>query len=479
MAAFLIGRTLRIKTSGLVFALVLLAGGVAFGQQTTRQNKLDKLLRHKDVYPWKVSVLAVELKSGETIFSSRSTRPLIPASNMKLVVTAASVSPWGANYEFITLLGRKGKDLVVIGSGDPGFADPALQITYKQDPTTVFRDWAGKVKRAGLRDVCNIIVDDSIFDKQFQHPNWPPSNQRNRTYTPVVGGLNLWRNLVTVKKAKRNLPGNLKLLVEPAISYRPESKRAPESHRQAWISGRPGAMAGYAGGVQSSSGVDDPAVFFGSVFRAVLAKEGVSVSGQVVRQKLSDAEGKLDEQVVPLARASTKLTDIIGRANKWSRALFAECLLKCVGAGAGQQGSWASGSAAVGKFLTDRARANVDQFVIDDGSGLSRKNRVSPAVLVAVLQYMHRRSDAKAFRESLAVWGRSGTLSKRSNKSVLAGRVFAKTGYIRGVRSLSGYVRSRRSKWIAFSILMNKDPDMNGWRARQLQADICQLLVDY
>lgn len=89
MAAFLIGRTLRIKTSGLVFALVLLAGGVAFGQQTTRQNKLDKLLRHKDVYPWKVSVLAVELKSGETIFSSRSTRPLIPASNMKLVVTAA------------------------------------------------------------------------------------------------------------------------------------------------------------------------------------------------------------------------------------------------------------------------------------------------------------------------------------------------------------------------------------------------------
>lgn len=478
MAGFLIIKTPRIKTSGLIFTLVLLAGGVAFGQQAGLQAKLDKLLRHKDVYPWKVSVLAAELKSGQTIFSSRSTRPLIPASNMKLVVTAAAVSRWGANYEFVTLLGRKGKDVVVIGSGDPGFAGPAMQITYNQDPTTVFRDWAGKVKRAGLREVSNVIVDDSIFDKQFHHPNWP-SKQLNRSYTPPVAGLSLWRNLVTVKKTKRDSRGVLELLVEPGISYRPKDKEVPDSRRQVWISGGPGAKAGYAGGVQSSVGVADPSVFFGCVFRAVLAKEGVSVRGQVVRQRLSDAEGKLDEQVVILAQASTKLTDIIRRANTWSRTLFAECLLKRLGVAPGQQGSWASGSTAVGKFLTDRVRAGADQFVIDDGSGLSRKNRVSPAALVAVLQYMHGRSDAKAFRESLAVWGRSGTLSKRSNKSVLAGRVFAKTGYIRGVRSLSGYIQTKRGNWIGFSILMNEVPGGHGWRARQLQEDICQLLVDY
>ncbi len=92
---------------------------------------------------------------------------------------------------------------------------------------------------------------------------------------------------------------------------------------------------------------------------------------------------------------------------------------------------------------------------------------------------MAKRPDAAAFRKSLAVWGQSGTLGKRSSKSVLARRVFAKTGYIKGVRSLSGYVRSKRGKWIAFSILMNKVPPGKGWRAKKLQQDICELLVDH
>ncbi|NIA08068.1 MAG: D-alanyl-D-alanine carboxypeptidase/D-alanyl-D-alanine-endopeptidase, partial [Actinobacteria bacterium] len=333
-------------------------------------------------------------------------------------------------------------------------------------------------KQSGITEVANIIVDDTIFDQQFIHPSWP-KRQLNRPYTPPVAGLNLWENLVSVKKYGRTSDGQLRLLVEPWISYLPKDKRPPDSYRQVWVSGGPGAGPGYAGGVDSSTGVDDPGIFFGSVFKSVLAGQSVSVTGDVLRRSVTNAQGQLDSDVVVLDQASTKLTDIIGRANKLSRALCAESLLKRLGVGPGRGGSWASGVVAVGKFLTDEAGAKADQFVIDDGSGLSRKDRLSPAVLVAVLKHMYQRPDAEAFRNSLSIWGRDGTLRKRLNRSALAGRVFAKTGYINGVRSLSGYVHTKRGRWIAFSILMNEVPAGHGGRSWQLRTDICELLINY
>ena len=275
------------------------------------------------------------------------------------------------------------------------------------------------------------------------------------------------------------------MLVEPGNDYYKlaKAKRPPDAHRQAWITGGPGAGPDYAGGVESKTekktGVTtatDPGIFFGSVFRAVLAKESIPVRGEVLRKRVTDVHGQLRSDVAVLAQTSTKLTDIIGRANKVSRNLFAGCLFKSLGAAPDQYGSWTSGSEAVKTFLIDQVGAKADQFVIDDGSGLSRRNRLSPTVLVAVLKYMHSRDDAEVFRKSLSIWGRDGTLRKRSSKSVLAGRVYAKTGYISGVRSLSGYIRTKRGNWVAFCILMNKVT--NGWRARQLQQDICELLVN-
>ena len=466
------------KMGRLILAFALLIGSFTCPARADIQARLDTILRHPDVYPWKVSVKAVDLSTGRTIFASRSTRALIPASNMKLLVTAAAVDRWGANHEFVTYLARRGNDVVLIGSGDPCFADPALQVKYNQDPTSIFRNWAQTLKRAGISRVANVIVDDTIFDQKFIHPDWP-KNQLNRSYTPPVGGLNLWENLASVKKHGKTSDGDLKLLVQPWVSYFPKDKQPPESFRQIWVSGGPKASNRYAGGVNSSTGVDDPGIFFGSVFKSVLVSQGISVRGEVQRQSVTNDHRQLNPDVVVLDQASTKLTDIIGRANKLSRALCAETLLKCLGATPGQQGSWASGISAIHEFLRGVSLRDLNQFAMYDGSGLSRKNRVSPALVVDVLEHMHKSNNAQAFRESLAIWGRDGTLRKRPNNSPLAGRVLAKTGYIKGARSLSGYVHTKKGKWIAFSIIMNEVPDGTGGRNWQLRSDICNLLVNY
>ena len=462
-----------------IFCLILLSGGLLQAQQAKVQAKLDEMLRAKDVHPWKVSVLAVDLASGRIICSSRPERPLIPASNMKMVVTAAAVSRWGTEHEFVTLLGRRGRDLVVIGDGDPGFGEALLIANRGQDQTSMFRKWAETIKKVGMTDVGDIIIDDTVFDQQFVHPNWP-KDQLHKSYAAPPGGLNLWENWIKVWRSTGS-GDRLKLFVEPAVSYGRLAGDSAKSKRQVWISSGPEDDANQTGGVRNTGGggkittVTDPGVFFGSVFRAVLDKQSVAVSGEVRRRRVGDGRGKLPTDTVILHRATTKLTDVIGRTNKYSRGLFAECLLKRLGSEDSGQGSFGSGVAAVGEFLTRHVGAKPDQFTIDDGSGLSRDNRLSPSVLVNVLRYMAARPEGDIFRKSLSISGQDGTLRARLNTRDLKRKLYAKTGYISGVYCLSGYMQTKRGKWIAFSILINNMTSRS--LAKQLQLDICHLLV--
>ena len=179
---------------------------------------------------------------------------------MKLVVTAAALSRWGSDYKFGTLLARRGNDIVVIGSGDPGFADPLRSVKYGKDPTSIFRDWARILKNAGLSKAGNIIIDDSVFDDAFVHPDWLGKDlkaQLNKWYTAPSAGLNLWENWVWVYKHSRDSQKDLKLQVGPAAANGKESKNIPLAHRRVSISGGPKAGRQRAGGARGPNGQDD------------------------------------------------------------------------------------------------------------------------------------------------------------------------------------------------------------------------------
>ena len=84
----------------------------------------------------------------------------------------------------------------------------------------------------------------------------------------------------------------------------------------------------------------------------------------------------------------------------------------------------------------------------------------------------------EAFARTLAVTGRDGSLRSRMRNTAAEGRVFAKTGYVAGVSALSGYVRTRSGRWLAFSILINDVPWGHVWRARLAQDKVCIRLVE-
>jgi len=144
----------------------------------------------------------------------------------------------------------------------------------------------------------------------------------------------------------------------------------------------------------------------------------------------------------------------IALTNKTSLNLHAELLLRLLGKLYGAGGSFAEGARVVRQFMVD---AGVDDgdFFLYDGSGLSPNDHIAPRAFTKLLAYAARQSWGEAWRATLPVAGLDGTLVYRFRGSPLQGRLWAKTGTLDGVNTLSGYLTAATGKMLAFSIMVN------------------------
>ena len=163
---------------------------------------------------------------------------------------------------------------------------------------------------------------------------------------------------------------------------------------------------------------------------------------------------KYDNKIQILTVFETPIQDVWARCNKDSLGLAAECLIKTISAKNTQgdiNGEWPHGQSLVSRYLNS-LNIPFQQFVLDDGSGLSRKNRLSPNTLVAVLKDIYASDNRDLFFDSLAVGGVDGTISKYFCQTPYKNNILGKTGYISSVRSFSGICKTPRGD-ILFSIL--------------------------
>jgi D-alanyl-D-alanine carboxypeptidase/D-alanyl-D-alanine-endopeptidase (penicillin-binding protein 4) len=465
------------------------------------RDRLDKRLAPLARQGIAYGVRIIALPGGEPIYAANaeglekpipgggvSTRLFAPASNMKLITTAAALDLFGRDHAFKTTLAVRGDDLVVVGGGDPSFGDAAIEGV--KGPVAELAKWAAALKAKGVTSVAGgIVVDDSHFDGEFVHPNWP-RDQLNEWFCAPVGGLNLNTNCVEVVIAERgagarfNLAGDWLTLVNQAKAGGAGggvSLLHGKAENEIILRGSLGAIP--RDGVSVT--IRDPGLFFGNALRKVLIDNGISVAGPVRRERVRAADGSLPAGVNVVAVHETPLPTVLARCNKRSQNLYAECLIKSLGAAwtpgaappppdADTATTWGRGSLMVRRFL-GKLHLPDEGVRILDGSGLSRENAVSPMLLTELLRYMHGAPDAEVFRESLAVGGVDGTLAKRMRDAGVRGNVLAKTGFIRGVSGLSGYVRTAQG-WIAFSMLFN---DVKGSTSgvKEMEDEICRDLI--
>jgi len=427
------------------------------------QARLDQILTDHKQPKIRFGGRVISLPDGEVLYHHRADRPLIPASNLKLIVMAAAIDRLGADYRFTTVLAIRGTDLVVIGGGDPTFGDVELARDRGETMTTVFHDWAARLKEAGVHRVPgNIVIDDHCFDHDFTHERWP-ADQFQAWYEAPIGGLNFNANCVEVWAEPGKGGGRARVWLSPGNTLLPVENKTATGKKQTATMGRlrhsdtitvSGTVArrGKLGDVT----IRDPGLYFGYVLKTVLAAKGIAVGGRVVRDRIHMDGGRLPADCHPVAVHHAPLADALARSGKKSLGMMTEGLIKTLGREHRGIGSWPAGREAVAAFLTDVGIPR-DTYVIDDGSGLSRDNRLTPHAVTEVLRHMFRSGDATfdLLRDSLAVGGIDGTLRKRFRNNAARGHVYGKTGYINGVKTLAGYVQTRSGQWLAFAFFYN------------------------
>jgi D-alanyl-D-alanine carboxypeptidase/D-alanyl-D-alanine-endopeptidase (penicillin-binding protein 4) len=456
------------------YVLVIMLMGVLAPAVATAADLLEQMntiLHDKNLAKVEMGVEVVQLgtspENSRVIYRHDSDVPLTPASNLKLITTSAALDRLGSDFHFRTQLVFHDGELILIGDGDPTFGDAELLSRSGWNVTTVFSNWAKQVKQLNLGPIKDVLVDDSIFDQEFFHPDWP-ADQRLNQYEAEVAGMNL--NLNCVDFYIRPTRGGSPVVygINPPTKYieienqcltgdgHPSMLRPVDTNK---VSLRGKAMI--ANVVPDSVTIHDGPMYAATVLNECLAIEGVNPAqpprrDRTLREGLIKATATGDKTWQVLGLHETPLSAVISRANKDSINLYGECLCKRLGAAtSGQPGSWDNGTAAVGDFL-NRIGVPAEQFHLDDGCGLSKKNAISAGAITQVLVHNYFSPNAKLFIDSLSVAGQDGTLSDRFVGSTLRGRVFAKTGTVNGVSCLSGYLNAQDGKHYAFSILMNK-----------------------
>jgi D-alanyl-D-alanine carboxypeptidase/D-alanyl-D-alanine-endopeptidase (penicillin-binding protein 4) len=474
------------------------------------ESQVTHLLGGADLGKAEISVLIRDLNTGRTLVDLNPDQPMIPASNMKLITTAAALYQLGAEFTFTTRLqlmpgspqvaqggpddpaaaepARDRPSLVIRGDGDPAFGDPILLAQAGYDNVDDFLDlWIQAIEDTGIEHFDALLIDDRIFDQQFVHPDWPDYDLPRR-WCAQVAGLTFYNNVMDVHPIPAAQIGSA-----PTIELYPYQPNLRTLNRATTkkiddfqLDRKPGTNQFiFRGSVRYRRSspfqvtVHDPPMFFADYFKHRLKKAGIQVDR--VERCASDARFS---QAQTLHAVHTTLPGVLDRTNQDSQNLFAESLLKRMGHQlTSAPGSYQNGTAAVRMFLRDTLGGRLAAVQVADGSGMSRNNLLTARLLVDLLEMMYRDEERGAtFTASLSHAGHNGTLQKRLKD--LDAQVYAKSGYLgksAGYASaLSGYLvlqEGERPRVYAFSMIFNGFTTTNT-KIKNLQDEILGLLEE-
>lgn len=438
------------------------------------KTDLDVILNDPNFRNAVIGAHVVSLQKNDVLYKSNESKSLVPASNMKLITTAAALEYLGPEFTYTTTVfldgslrrGEFSGNVFVRGAGDP-----SMSTYFLTNPMEIFERWADAFDSLGIRVIRgNIIGDDSYFDNTTWGPGWawddilypfssqvsalsfndnkvdfqllPGSEpgtpalvamQPNNAYMTVInnvltGQIGETSNIVPLREAYSNV-------VELTGFIEPDTTNTPAP-------------------VLQTVTVDNPTQFMMNLLKQTLESRGIRVLGGVF--SIDEWDDRVNYTTLsPLCYyTSPPLGQIVRVINTTSHNLAAEMLLKTMAKEITGTGSFDKGCEVLRNFIAHYGIAQESVSIVD-GSGLSRSNLLTPRQITTVLAAMYRSRYRTDFVNSLAVPGQIGTLATRMQDSRAEQNVQAKTGSMGHVCSLSGYVTSRDKEPLAFSLILN------------------------
>jgi len=457
--------------------LVVSPGALAKGREPVTQT-ISRLVRGAGLGD-QIGIEVVRLHDGAQLYQKRAERPLNPASNQKLLTAAAALWSLGPTFRASTkvegvLQNGKVKRLILRAAGDPS-------LGYR----TLFA-LAQALRLRGVDEVEQIVVDDSYFDGEMLPPAFDQQPGETAAFRAAIAAFSVDRNSYVVHVGpgpEVGAQGRVRVLADGYIvveNTTTTKARGPPKIQIDDESTDDGHLEIKVGGevpmtvrtLYYRRRVPDPRAHAASLWVRALRQAGV-------RGALGVEYAKVTERLSVLAdMPSGELSGLLYSLGKWSDNFTAEMLVKIMGAEAQTPGTSARGIEVVRETLASRG-VEVEGLVMVNGSGLFDGNRVSPHHITQTLLAAYRDPAIRAeYVSQLAVGGADGTLQSRLKNLPRARMVRAKTGTLRDVVALSGYVLGKPDKSVAFSFLANGIAGKQA-EARDLADKIVTALAGY
>lgn len=470
------------RAMGVLLVLAVWGGSAQAGPRTRDQERealrraMQSVIDQSPLGTARVTVQVKSLDDGTVVFARDADELLNPASNVKLYTAAAALTQLGTEYRFETefltpseFKEGKTKVLYIRGKGDPTITTERLYGIVSE------------LVHAGLKEVQDIVVDDTWFDADREPPGYDQESG-DKAYLAPTGALSLNWNTVGVYLRPGDTVGSAGAIeLEPASDYfvvEGQLATGTKTQRRFTVSSGvdrdhvrqkitvDGVVPVEKGAWSQWRKIDQPALYFGFTVKELLKQRGVKVKGRIRVGTVPPGQKMLHVAV------SDTLDIVLKKLNKHSSNFVAEQLIKTLGAEKrGAPGSTANGIAVVEDFLAQDVGIARGSFVMKNGSGLNDANRFSATQTNKLLAYMAKNFPLMPeYLSALGIAGKDGTLKYRFEGSDAVGRLRAKTGTLENVSALSGYVQAVGGERFVFSVMVNDFPGRASTVVRHIDA---------
>jgi D-alanyl-D-alanine carboxypeptidase/D-alanyl-D-alanine-endopeptidase (penicillin-binding protein 4) len=434
---------------------------------TGLDQDLDTLLANSELAGSNTDLVVRDADTGATLYAPQDDTLLVPASNEKLITSAAAMDLLGPDYTFST-------NVLTNGTTSGSTLTGNLYLKGTGDPTTLITDYqnlAAQVAATGVTTISGqLVADDTYFDSVRYGPDWAWDDEPY-SYNAQISGLTFAPNtnydsgsmFVNVKPGTQGQaptvtttpPSTAVTIVDNATTG------AAGSTSTASVSRTPGtntvtvtgSIPAGAATTSTEMSVENPTAFAAALFRKALADDGVTVTGSTTSAATPSGATQI------ATHASQPLSQLLVPFLKLSNNMMAEALTKAAGRKVYNQGTFASGVKALDTKVTALG-IDTTKYKQVDGSGLSRMDLVTGGQLVQLLIDAQSRSWFTTWYNALPIAGNpaplvGGTLASRMVGTSAANNVHAKTGSETGVSALSGYVTAANGEHLVFALTEN------------------------
>jgi D-alanyl-D-alanine carboxypeptidase/D-alanyl-D-alanine-endopeptidase (penicillin-binding protein 4) len=430
------------------------------------QPKVDALLNHIDPHI-NLSALVVDLNTGETLYQHNASNALLPASNMKLFSDAAALLALGPDYQFNSQLWIEAGRLeqgVLHGAiylylpGDPSFKSQHLDALIAQLVPFGIQQIEGNVV---------IVSDHQVVDAYA--PGWV-TRDLNYSYGAPLAPVILDENRITITVNPGAKVNELAWIetsdADSTMPIHNEVKTTAHAEKcgvyfsmndQDQLTLR-GCIGHGEWAVMQRIPIQNPLIYTQNKLKARLKAHHIELHGDVVLGPAPKKPGLL-----VATHASKPISQLMADTLKPSDNLYADSLyLHAASRLNGGPVNWNDAQPVIKRFLTQQTGIDLTTATLIDGSGLSRDDRLSAEQTVGLLRYLHAQFPLSfEYIAALPIAGQDGTLQKRLKKPSEKGFVRAKTGYMTGVTSLSGYLYTANAHTLAFALFINRQKGSN------------------